>query len=233
VAVTRSTRAAPRPPHHSPPAALVPVFYFHRWTRQGDRNRLGEGLGRRGRPRRTRRTRAERGNHPAAAVPAAAGSTDPSWPTSPPRRSQPSYRTAQPGDEHGEDAGDDREEDDGKQPARVTSTAPLRSNAAREKRTTGAKRGAAITAGSVARLPLPLAAHGDHVSRGDVPQVDVRGRERDVAELLLDHVDGYALGDELGGVRVPQAVRIQAVAPPWRPALIDLGSVLLRLSGFY
>jgi hypothetical protein len=45
------------------------------------------------------------------------------------------------------------------------------------------------------RRPLPLAAHGDHIGGGDMPQVDVRSRERDVAELLLDHVDGNALGN--------------------------------------
>jgi hypothetical protein len=92
----------------------------------------------------------------------------------------------------------------------------------------GTKRAAPVMAGSVARLPFPPAAHGDHVGRGDVPQVDIRGRERDVTQLLLDHVDRDALCDELGGVRVPQRVRVNPLGDvgPGRVALDHLAHLV-------
>jgi len=66
-------------------------------------------------------------------------------------------------------------------------------------------------------------------------QVAVGRRERPVPELLLDHVDRQALGGELGGVGVAQAMGVHplldpcSACEPWQEvsdvALIDLPSV--------
>jgi hypothetical protein len=49
-----------------------------------------------------------------------------------------------------------------------------------------------------------------------------------MAELLLDHVHGHAFVDELGGVRMPQAVRVNALvdARPGSAALDHLANLV-------
>ena len=59
--------------------------------------------------------------------------------------------------------------------------------------------------------PLPRP-HGCHpLGRGDVAQVAVGRGKRALAELLLDDVGRHALGRELGGVGVAQAVGVDAL----------------------
>jgi hypothetical protein len=49
-------------------------------------------------------------------------------------------------------------------------------------------------------------------------QVAVGRGERPVSELLLDHIDRQALGGQLGGVGVAQAVGVHALSMPARTA---------------
>jgi hypothetical protein len=67
-----------------------------------------------------------------------------------------------------------------------------------------------VQPGNGSEVPLALSQQLHALNRCDVPQIDVRGCEAAVTELLLDHVRTMALRHQFGGLGLPESMRVDA-----------------------